>query len=98
MLFIDTKLIRDTKKNKKRWRFVRFVNKIKIEKKNVSTFDEKKLNRWLLKIESFENKLSLKLKDRNLKFANVIRKTAIFLLNRCIVSRNATRFNNYSIE
>ena len=96
MLFIHTKLTRNTKKKTSTfWLFRKWNWK---KKENASILDEKERNRWFLKMDDFENKLSLKLKNRDLKFANVIRKTTIFLSNRWIISRNAIRFNNYSIE
>ena len=46
MLIIDTKSIRDTKKDEKRRRSRsdRFVNETEKKKKNISTFDERKRN------------------------------------------------------
>ena len=44
MLFIDTELARDAKKNKKRRRFNCFVNEIE-KKEKANVFEKKKRNR-----------------------------------------------------
>ena len=69
----DIDSARDTEKNEERRRFDCSIKKTEEEKEDISIFDERERNLWILRADDFDNELLLKLKDRNLEFANVTR-------------------------
>ena len=71
----DIESTRDTEKNeeRRRSRSDRLANEAEEKKENISIFDERKRNLWVLRTDDFDNELSLKLEDRDLEFASVTR-------------------------